>query len=55
MELYNSSEITVHQLNELRQGNKKIQIIDVRDDTEKIMRLSKDNSHEIIRNSSKTY
>ena len=35
MELYNSSEITVHQLNELRQGDKKIQIIDVRDDTER--------------------
>ena len=35
MELYNSSEITVHQLKELRQGNKKIQIIDVRDDTER--------------------
>ena len=35
MELFNSSEIMVHQLNELRQGNKKIQIIDVRDDTER--------------------
>ena len=35
MELYDSTEITVHQLNELRQGNSKIQIIDVRDDTER--------------------
>ena len=35
MDLYNSSEITVHQLNELRQENKKIQIIDVREDTER--------------------
>ena len=35
MDLYNSSEITVHQLNELRQDNGKIQIIDVREDTER--------------------
>ena len=35
MELYNNSEITVHQLNELKQGDKKIQIIDVREDTER--------------------
>ena len=33
MDLYNSSEITVHQLNELKQDDKKIQIIDVREDT----------------------
>lgn len=35
MNLYNSSEITVHQLNELKQTDKKIQIIDVREDTER--------------------
>ena len=35
MDLYNNSEITVHQLNELKQGDKKIQIIDVREDTER--------------------
>ena len=35
MVLYNSSEITVHQLNDLRQGNSKIQIVDVREDTER--------------------
>jgi len=35
MEMYKSSEITVHKLNELRQENKNIQILDVRDDTER--------------------
>ena len=35
MELYTSSEITVHRLNELRDTNKKIQILDVREDTER--------------------
>ena len=35
MYFYNSSEITVHKLNELREDNNKIQIIDVRDDTER--------------------
>tara|TARA_Y200000002_G_C22621697_1_gene638457 strand:+ start:159 stop:491 length:333 start_codon:yes stop_codon:yes gene_type:complete len=35
MELYNNSEITVHQLNELKQADKRIQIIDVREDTER--------------------
>ena len=35
MDFYNSSEITVHKLNELREDNNKIQIIDVRDDTER--------------------
>ena len=35
MEMYNSSEITVHKLNELRQENKNIQILDVREDTER--------------------
>ena len=35
MNLYNSSEITVHKLNELREEDKKIQILDVREDTER--------------------
>jgi rhodanese-related sulfurtransferase len=35
MSLYNSSEITVHKLNELREEDKKIQILDVREDTER--------------------
>ena len=35
MEQYTSSEITVHKLNELRDENKKIQILDVREDTER--------------------
>ncbi len=35
MDLYKSSEITVHKLNELRESDNKIQILDVRDDTER--------------------
>ena len=35
MNIYSSSEITVHQLNELREKDKKIQILDVREDTER--------------------
>ena len=35
MELYKSSEITVHKLCELREEDKKIQILDVREDTER--------------------
>ena len=35
MDLYKSSEITVQKLNELREENKKIQIIDIREDTER--------------------
>tara|TARA_E500000178_G_scaffold51254_1_gene46885 strand:+ start:70 stop:285 length:216 start_codon:yes stop_codon:yes gene_type:complete len=35
MDLYNSSEITVHKLNELREEDKKVQILDVREDTER--------------------
>ena len=35
MEIYKSSEITVHKLNELREEDKKIQILDVREDTER--------------------
>ena len=35
MEIYDNSEITVHDLCKLRENNKKIQILDVRDDTER--------------------
>ncbi|MBS56433.1 MAG: hypothetical protein CMP16_00995 [Rickettsiales bacterium] len=35
MEIYKDSEITVHKLNELRDLDKNIQILDVRDDTER--------------------
>jgi len=35
MEIYQNSEINVHQLNELREEDKKIQILDVREDTER--------------------
>ena len=35
MEIYGSSEITVHKLNELREEDSKIQIVDVREDTER--------------------
>ena len=35
MDIYKSSEITVHQLNELRQENKNIQILDIREDSER--------------------
>ena len=35
MDLYNSSEITVQKLCELKEEDKKIQIIDIREDTER--------------------
>ena len=35
MNIYQNSEITVHQLNELREEDKKIQILDIREDTER--------------------
>ena len=35
MEIYKSSEITVHKLNEIKLEDKNIQIVDVRDDTER--------------------
>ena len=35
MHLYKNKEITVHQQNELRESDKKIQILDVREDTER--------------------
>ena len=45
MEIYKSSEITVHRLNELREEDKKIQILDVRDDTERDHAHVKDTIH----------
>ena len=35
MHLYKNKEITVHALNELRESDKNIQILDVREDTER--------------------
>ena len=35
MELYKSSEITVHKLKELKEEDKNIQILDIREDTER--------------------
>ena len=35
MDIYKSSEITVHKLYDLREEDKKIQILDVREDTER--------------------
>ena len=35
MEIYTSSEITVHKLSEIKEEDKKIQILDVREDTER--------------------
>lgn len=35
MELYKNSEITVHKLNEIREIDKNIQILDVRENTER--------------------
>ena len=35
MTIYKSSEITVHELNKMREENNKIQILDVREDTER--------------------
>ena len=35
MKIYHDSEITVHRLNELREEDKKIQILDIREDSER--------------------
>ena len=45
MEIYKNSEITVHQLNDLREKDKNIQILDVRDDTERNHALVKGSIH----------
>ena len=45
MEKYKGSEITVHQLNDLRTEDKNIQILDVREDTERSHALIKGTIH----------
>jgi len=45
MENYKGSEITVHQLNDLRTEDKNIQILDVREDTERNHALIKGTIH----------
>ena len=45
MDLYKNSEITVHELSKLREQDKKIQILDVRDDTERDHALIKGTIH----------
>ena len=45
MDIYNSSEITVHSLNELREKDKNIQILDIREDTERTHALVKRTIH----------
>ena len=45
MNIYRQSEITVHQLNELREKDKNIQILDIREDTERNHALVKGSIH----------
>ena len=45
MDLYKNSEITVHELSKLREQDKEIQILDVRDDTERNHALIKGSIH----------
>ena len=45
MTIYTSSEITVHSLNELREKDKNIQILDIREDTERAHALVKGTIH----------
>ena len=45
MDIYNSSEITVHSLNELREKDKNIQILDIREDTERAHAFVKGTIH----------
>ena len=45
MELHNNSEITVHELKKLMDLNKKIQIIDVREDSERRHAAIKGSKH----------
>ena len=45
MNIYRESEITVHQLNELREKDKNIQILDIREDTERNHALIKGSIH----------
>ena len=45
MSIYRESEITVHQLNDLREKDSDIQILDIRDDTERNHALIKGSMH----------
>ena len=45
MNIYRESEITVHQLNELREKDRNIQILDIREDTERNHALIKGTIH----------
>ena len=45
MNIYRESEITVHRLNDLREKDSNIQILDVREDTERNHALIKDTIH----------
>ena len=45
MDIYRDSEITVHQLNDLKEKDSNIQILDVRDDTERNHALIKGSIH----------
>ena len=45
MNIYRESEITVHLLNDLREKDSNIQILDVRDDTERNHALIKGSTH----------
>ena len=45
MNIYRESEITVHQLSDLREKDSDIQILDVREDTERNHALIKDSIH----------
>ncbi len=45
MDIYRDSEITVHQLNDLREKDRNIQILDIRDDTERNHALIKGSLH----------
>ena len=55
MSIYKSSEITVHELNKLREENKKIQILDVREDTERKHTLIKGSLHIKLTNIANRY
>ena len=45
MNLYNNSEITVHELHRLQEENKNIQILDVREDSERSIAYIKGTIH----------
>ena len=45
MDIYRNSEITVHQLNDLKEKDSNIQILDIRDDTERNHALIKGSIH----------